>query len=570
MEVQTGTFLKGGEYRIEKMLGRGGFAVTYLATQLSLKRKVAIKAFSLDGPDDMVAVFKARFIREAQTIAEMDHRQIIKIFDVFEEGGTAFYAMEYLEGGNLSSRIPAQGMSEKDALDCILLISDALVYLHAKKVLHLDVKPANIMFRSNGEPVLIDFGLSKHYDDSKEQTTSSIVAVSDGYAPAEQYECLGVSSFSASTDVYSLGATLYHMLSGTRPPTAHKIMEHGLPVLPRGCSDEVFAALKKAMSPRRGDRMQTVNDFVGALSGAALNDDTQVVDVPDVPEKKRSAIKGGVIAAICFVIACLFVVACIVFRLLPRSEDGFKDSMLTISGVDYPMVLVRGGHFMMGADNSDLEADETEKPPHSVTLSDYYIGQYEVTQALWYAVMGESLEHKADGRTMNGVGPDMPMYYVSYRDCQDFITRLTEITGKEFSMPTESQWEFASRGGADATGIYKFSGDDVLAKVGWYDDDNVHAVGELGANDLGIHDMSGNVWEWCEDVYDPDWYRKISRPTGTLVDPAGPHGADSSPRVCRGGSWSSSENACRVINRNSASPESSHNNVGFRLALKVK
>ena len=180
MEVQTGTFLKGGEYRIEKMLGRGGFAVTYLAIQLSLKRKVAIKAFSLDGPDDMVAVFKARFIREAQTIAEMVHRQIIKIFDVFEEGGTAYYAMEYLEGGNLSSRIPAQGMSEKDALDCILLISDALAYLHAKKVLHLDVKPANIMFRSNGEPVLIDFGLSKHYDDSKEQTTSSIVALSDG------------------------------------------------------------------------------------------------------------------------------------------------------------------------------------------------------------------------------------------------------------------------------------------------------------------------------------------------------------------------------------------------------
>ena len=298
MELHTNSFLQGGKYKIEKVLGQGGFGITYLGTQVALNRKVAIKEFFMkeycernsntshvslgtSGSREIVERFRTKFIKEAQTIAEMDNNHIIRIYDVFEENGTAYYVMEYLPGGDLSKRIPNNGLPETEALEYIRQIGDALTYIHSKNILHLDIKPTNILFRRDGEVVLIDFGVSKHYDDtSGSQTSSTPIGISEGYAPTEQYDREAIASFAPSTDVYSLGATLYCLLCGTRPPKASVVLNEGLPALPTKVSDSTRKAVKKAMAPRRKDRPQSVKEFL------ALLDDEVTIFEPETKPKK--------------------------------------------------------------------------------------------------------------------------------------------------------------------------------------------------------------------------------------------------------------------------------------------
>ena len=301
MQLKTNALLQGGKYRIEKVLGSGGFGITYLGAQVALNRKVAIKEFFMkeycnrdnetshvsvpsEGSKELVTRFKAKFVKEAQTIAEMENNHIIRIHDVFEENGTAYYVMEYLSGGDLSSRIPKHGMEVDEALTYIRQIGEALGYIHSKNILHLDIKPTNIMFRHSGEAVLIDFGISKHYDDQGGgQTSSTPVGISEGYAPTEQYDREGVSSFSAATDIYSLGATLYCLLNGSRPPKASIVLNEGLPELPATVPTAIRQAVEKAMAPRRKDRPQNVGEFLALL---ADEEEATVIVEPVKPQPK--------------------------------------------------------------------------------------------------------------------------------------------------------------------------------------------------------------------------------------------------------------------------------------------
>ena len=286
MHIKKGTSLKYGSYVIESVLGQGGFGITYMAVQSGLNRKVAIKEFFMrehcerdadtshvsvpsSGSRELVERFKTKFIKEAQTIAEMDNEHIIRIHDVFEENGTAYYVMEYLESGSLTDCLPESGLPEPMAVKYIRQIADALRYIHEEKhILHLDVKPSNVMLRKADVAVLIDFGISKHYDEGGgSQTSSTPVGVSKGYAPLEQYKIGGVSQFSPATDIYSLGATLYKLLTGQTPPDANDVNEDGLPDLPQSVSSAVRSAVEKAMQPRRKDRPQSVGEFLALLDG---------------------------------------------------------------------------------------------------------------------------------------------------------------------------------------------------------------------------------------------------------------------------------------------------------------
>ncbi|MBR2429089.1 MAG: serine/threonine protein kinase, partial [Alistipes sp.] len=237
MELKRDRLLQGGRYRIIESIGRGGFGITYLAEQVMAKRKVCIKEFfpkdyykrdgdtgaltlSSDGFAESMNKFKAKFIKEAQTIATLNHANIIPIHDVFEENGTAYYVMDYIEGESLSDIVKRGGaMSERDAVAYIKQVASALEHIHEQQIMHLDVKPGNIMVRSkDNRAILIDFGLSKHYDaTSGEATSTTPVGVSHGFAPMEQYQDGGVSTFSPETDIYSLGATLYYLVTGNVP-----------------------------------------------------------------------------------------------------------------------------------------------------------------------------------------------------------------------------------------------------------------------------------------------------------------------------------------------------------------
>ena len=225
----------------------------------------------------------------------------------------------------------------------------------------------------------------------------------------------------------------------------------------------------------------------------------------------------------------------------------------TVNGVSFEMVRVEGGTFRMGATSeqgSDAWGDE--KPVHSVTLSGYYIGKTEVTQALWQAVMGSNPSRFE--------GSDLPVVGVSWNDCQEFIQKLNRLTGRNFRLPTEAEWEFACRGGNNSRG-YKYSGSNNLGSVAWYNGNSggkTRPVGTKAPNELGIYDMSGNVSEWCSDLYAN--YTSYSQ-----TNPTGPQSG--SDRVYRGGSWGNSTGYCRSSFRFCRFPADRNNNLGLRLAL---
>ena len=278
-----------------------------------------------------------------------------------------------------------------------------------------------------------------------------------------------------------------------------------------------------------------------------------------------------------------------------RPSNGGEDSMASL--VEYgifkdfekdDMVLVKGGTFLMGAQSSDntlanydADAASYESPVHQVTLSDFYIGKYEVTQQIWEYVMRYS-GFVADGTIMYayapeawlgmqpssryGLGDYFPTYYVSYEDVVNiFIPRLNKLTGLTFRLPTEAEWEYAARGGEKSNG-YKYSGSDTVEDVAWtytYPTAISREVGTKAPNELGIYDMSGNVWEWCSDWYRDDYYSMSSsiNPTGPIPGPF---------VVIRGGGWLNTAKDCRVARRGGVEPNFRDCCYGFRLACSCQ
>ena len=239
------------------------------------------------------------------------------------------------------------------------------------------------------------------------------------------------------------------------------------------------------------------------------------------------------------------------------------DKTFTVKGVSFTMKPVEGGTFTMGATFEQQNPYYDEKPTHQVTLSSYYIGETEVTQALWTAVMGNTVEQiaEANGRKTWGVGKDYPMYDISWNDCQKFIEKLNSLTGKKFCLPTEAEWEYAARGGNKSRG-YQYSGSNYLDYVAWYDDNSgsetLYPVKTKQPNELGIYDMSGNVWEWCQDWYD-------SYNSGSQTNPKGP--SSGLYRVIRGGGSSNIAGWCRSAFRSPFEPDFRDYVFGLRLVL---
>lgn len=238
------------------------------------------------------------------------------------------------------------------------------------------------------------------------------------------------------------------------------------------------------------------------------------------------------------------------------SSSSLSGNTITIpirNGVNIKMVRVEAGTFTMGATPEMKNPDDDEKPTHRVTLTnDYYLGKYEVTQAQWQAVMGSNPSRFK--------GADLPVECVSWNDCQEFIRKLNSLTGRRFRLPTEAEWEYAARGGKKSRG-YQYGGSNDIGAVAWYGDNSgskTHPVGMKQANELGIYDMAGNVWEWCQDCY-------ASYNNSPQTNPTGPSNGDF--RVDRGGSWGCAARYCRASFRFNYDPDFSNDFIGFRLCL---
>ena len=281
LKVSTGITLCNGRYELMKFLGKGGFGITYLGRHILLNKYVAIKEYfpkdnfrresngiQVSYSDKSVARRNIeKFLKEAKTMAELNHEGVVKVNDVFEENNTAYYVMDYIEGKSLAEQLP---IAQEQALAYIKQAAEALQYVHTKGILHLDIKPANIMINQSGKAVLIDFGISKHYDSEGKGTSSSTQGYSSGYSPIEQMTPGGLKQFTPPTDIYALGATLYKIISGTTPPTSTDLADEETLSRPENMSREVFGFINKCMQQKRKDRPQTMSEVLGlieALSG---------------------------------------------------------------------------------------------------------------------------------------------------------------------------------------------------------------------------------------------------------------------------------------------------------------
>lgn len=238
----------------------------------------------------------------------------------------------------------------------------------------------------------------------------------------------------------------------------------------------------------------------------------------------------------------------------PVPQEEKKDLEFTVHNVPFKMIYVEGGTFQMGAPDNVSDADSDERPLHPVTLNDFHIGETQVTQALWKAVMGTAPFYFK--------GDDLPAENVSWDDCQEFIKKLNQETGRTFRLPTEAEWEYAAYGGKKRE-EYKYAGSDDIDSVAWHkgnSDGMTHPVAKKQANELGLYDMSGNVLECCQDIYDSDYYKKSPD-----CNPC--NSSSGLDRVLRGGSWDTYDNSCRFYNRFSDRPNHRSIIIGLRLVL---
>ena len=576
--LPAGTVLKSENYtyQIEKVLGQGAFGITYLVNtivsmqgQLGTIRtgvKVALKEFFMHkemkreggelieiSPDSKVKAYAEKFRKEAQKLASLTHPNIVRVLEVFEANNTIYYSMEYLPGGSLNDYVNKRdGLPEREAIKCIRQIGSALLYLHTNKMLHLDVKPANIM-RSDttGALKLIDFGLAKRYvDNGDPESSASLGSGTTGYAPLEQADASNEMEFSPSIDVYALGATYYKLLTAHVPDSAVDVLNSGLSTMPlvkKNVSQKSIDAIKAAMEPLKAKRLPNVQEFLDMLP--RVDDDTIFY------EKKERKLKKRWLVAVLLTVLILLPSAYFLFfvkrKNTPLQVAAFEKAL------NMEMVRVEGGTFMMGSDSvSDPMADSDERPLRKVALSTFYIGRYEVTLRQWDAVM----RHTTDGSSKNA---DFPVHNITWDDVERFIDRLNEETGREYRLPTEAEWEYAARGGRHAE-KYAYSGGKQPGPVAWFAENSnrtVHRVGGLQPNALGLYDMSGNVWELCSDYYGP--YDTLD-----VKDPQGPELGVY--HVMRGGSCNSSPQSCRVTFRQDNSLMSGDAVVGFRLVLPAE
>ena len=557
-------------FTLQRLLGTGGMAeVWYAENEIGLKAAVKILSEELSHNAQM----QERFLNEAKVMVKLDHPNIRKVYGYGSIDGRPAIIMEYLDGSDLKKRMKdGQRFTQEELVKWWNQLVDALNYTHAQNIVHRDIKPSNIFIDQKGNAKLLDFGIAKVADTTTGTLTGSTLGTRIYMSPEQVKDPKRVGT---ASDVYSLAVSFVHLLTGkapydsttssdydiqvsivTKPVDVSKVPVEWrgflVPYLAKNPEDRPVLRPFEAGTSEAPDKTDESNDE-GTIVGDASKKQEPKIEDESKNKKKWLWIGLGIAAAA--------VVALVVLS-KPKSEEPLEevveasstistdDLTITANGVSFVMKPVEGGTFQMGSDDS--EADSDEKPVHSVTVSTLYMGETEVTQALWKAVMGSN--------PSSWKGDNLPVEHVSWNDCQEFIRKLNSLTGRNFRLPTEAEWEYAARGGSRSGGT-KYAGSSSIGSVAWYTDNSgskTHAVKGKSPNELGLYDMSGNVWEWCSD-----WYGNYG--SGSQTNPKGP--SSGSRRVLRGGSWIINASYCRVSYRINAVPGIRNYDSGFRLCL---
>ncbi len=611
--LEPGTQL--GQYKLIRLLGRGGMGEVYEAEHTTLGINFALKLL----PPDLLATTAAleRFRREARVMAQLRHPHLLHVDDFGETEGRYWLRMELANGirlkpetGNLKPE--AEGHSvvslaewaeatggrlpQQLLLGILQQIVSGLAYAHERGVVHRDLKPSNILLISGHPPSSInhppsslgftakiaDFGLVRlvgaEWLQSRVENSVRLSASLGEQATLTGPKRDGSSTRSllgtfeymspeqkrgeeadARSDLYALGLLTFRLLTGQREPGFE---------LPSQIHDDIVPAwdalVRAALQPRKERRVadcgvvtQHLEAIAAELSqgsekpAVAVSKPRKVEPPPTAKPASVSEVREPSPAA----------------QAAKSHQPGKTMTVNLGGGVTMEFAWIPAGEFLMGSPVNEAERFDNEGPQHRVTLTKgFWMGKSAVTQAQWEVVMGKNPAHFKKDKILEFGGktiPNLPVENVSWNDCQEFIGKINvkcEIGNWKASLPTEAQWEYACRAGT-TTRFHAGDTEDDLARVGWYVDNSgnkTHAVGEKEANRWGLYDMHGNVWEWCQD-----WFGQYNN--GAVTDPTGPNSG--SYRVLRGGSWYYNSEVCRSASRGWGGPGIRDDFIGLRVVL---
>ncbi|MBE9174766.1 SUMF1/EgtB/PvdO family nonheme iron enzyme [Synechocystis salina LEGE 06155] len=515
-------------YQALKLIGQGGFGKTFLAVDLDKpsRPQCVIKQFFPQG-QGTGSLGKAAelFQEEAKRLDDLgNHGQIPELLAYFiADDQRQYLVQEYVEGENLAQELANKGVFNEEKIRALLMdLLPVLDFIHSRQVIHRDIKPENIIRRQSDQKlVLVDFGAAKAVNPGNRSVTGTIIGSAEYVAP-EQMNGKAVNA----SDLYSLGVTCLHLLTGISPfelfdPGEHEWCWRDY-LVNNSVSNELGNILEKLVSLGVKKRYQSATDVLKDLGFGTIKVSTQ--PNAKIPATPKTRIQSGKTQSIT--------------ENLP-------------GGVKSEMIKIPAGSFMMGSNERD-----DEKPIHQVTLKEFYLGKYPVTQEQWQAVMRNN--PSAFNNDLKN-----PVERVSWDNCQEFCRKLSNLTKKNYRLPSEAEWEYACRAGTRTN--YCF-GNDVaqLKEYAWYRNNSLgqtHRVGQKRPNSWDLYDMHGNVWEWCED----DWHKNYG---GAPLD--GTTWANNysqlDSKVIRGGSWDDFPLNCYSAFRYGCN-RSRNYYYGFRLAL---
>jgi formylglycine-generating enzyme required for sulfatase activity len=558
-----GKLLLNNLFRALKPLGQGGFGRTFRAVnQGRFNEPCVIK--QLSPPSDVqkqtaaMKEYVRLFNQEAQRLYELGkHPQIPELISFFEQDKQLYLVQEFIDGQNLVEELQQGTKTEVQVREILTELLPILQFIHEKGVIHRDIKPDNIMRRRDGKLILIDFGVAKEFVPNATVKSGTSLGT-PGYAPMEQMRGRAVSA----SDIYSLGVTCICLLTGILANEAidklfdamegEWIWRKRLPSAVK-VSQQFGQLLDKMLAEYLKDRYKSAAEVLAELSPQASVVPPTVIHQPAKANTASSAKLKKPLP---------------VLKLIKKSiHQPVNPAPLAKSfgenlgnGINLEMVAIPGGTFLMGSPENEKGRRSNESPQHKVTVKPFFMGKFTITQAQWQAVVAlPEVKIALNPNPSRFKGADRPVEQVSWYDAEEFCARLSRKTGKAYRLPSEAEWEYACRGG---TTTPFHLGETITPKIANYSNNHqgTTPVGNFPANAFGLHDMHGNVWEWCAD----GWHGNYQ---GAPIDGTIWSSSDEC-RVIRGGSWTFNQRNCRSAVRGKTNPDN-RGGCGFRAVCSV-